>query len=219
MASMLTFKVIGMIGLASYAMAYVCSKRRHIAYHRYKLIAVPAEALPDMPRGYSFRELGAEELAQHTIDINPEAQAERFHQGLICLGTFDRAGALAGVTWLARRVHHEGDLHLRYYLPENAAWDTGLWIPEEKRMGRAFAAVWGTVKQWLDKEGLDWTMSSIADYNVSSILAHRRLGSVRLRYIIVLRLGRLQFTIGARPFVCLIGRTRIPSVKLKARLS
>ena len=38
----LAFKVIGTIGLASYAIAYLCAKRRHIAYHRFKLVAVPA---------------------------------------------------------------------------------------------------------------------------------------------------------------------------------
>lgn len=215
MPTMLAFKVIGTIGLASYAMAYASTKMRHVSYMRYKLIALSADSLPDMPRGYSFRELGADELAGFTINIDRAAQAERFEQGMICLGTFDRAGALIGIIWLARRIHSEGDLHLRYHLPENAAWDTGLWIPEDKRMGRAFSAVWGSVKQWLRQEGLEWSMSSIADYNISSILAHRRLGSVRLRYIVVLRVGRMQMTIGARPKFCVIGKTRMPSVDLK----
>lgn len=215
MPTMLSFKVLGMIGLASYAVAFACSKRRHISYHRYKLIAIPADKLPDMPRGYTYRELGQAELAEYTIDIDGAAQAERFAAGLRCLATFDRHGALAGIAWVARHSHQEGDLRIRYSLPDDAAWDTGLWIPEDKRMGRAFAAVWASMKDWLQREGLRWTMSSIADYNVSSILAHRRLGSTRLRYIVVLRIGSLQLTIGARPMIAVLGKSPIPSVRLR----
>ncbi|HEX7750807.1 MAG TPA: hypothetical protein VF440_00240 [Novosphingobium sp.] len=214
MPSMLSLKVIGMAGLASYAVAYVCARRRHVAYHRYKLIRIAAADLPDMPRGYSARVLSPAELARHTIDVGPDAQAERFRAGLACLGTFDRAGALVGVAWMARAAHREHDLHVRYVLPDNAAWDTGMWIPEDKRMGRAFAAVCAAIKQWLREQGLDCSMSSIADYNVSSILAHRRLGSVRMRYVTVLRIGRFQFTLGARPRFCVVGRTPMPAVTL-----
>ena len=213
---MLSLKVIGMAGLASYAVAYACARRRHVAYHRYKLIRIAAAALPDMPRGYSARALGPTELARHVIDVGPEAQAERFRAGLACLGTFDRAGALVGVVWMARVAHRENDLHVRYVLPDNAAWDTGMWIPEDKRMGRAFAAVSAAIKQWLREHGLDCSMSSIADYNVSSILAHRRLGSVRMRYVTVLRLGRYQLNLGARPRFCILGRSPMPAVALTA---
>lgn len=215
MPTMLSFKVIGMIGVASYAVAYLCSKRRRISYHRYKLITVAADQLPDMPRGYSWRELGPAELAEFTIDIDVAAQAARFAGGLRCLGTFDRTGALVGVAWVTRDRHHEDDLKVTYRLPADAAWDTGLWIPEDKRMGRAFPAVWASLKDWLQREGLRWTFSSIADYNVPSILAHRRLGSKRLRYLMVLRLGPLQVTLWARPFVTILGRTRIPTVRLQ----
>lgn len=217
MPSMLSLKVLGMMGLASYAVAYVCSKRRYISYHRYKLIAVEAARLPEMPRGYSYRELEPAELASHRIDIDVAAQAERFAQGLRCLATFDRAGTLVGVAWVTRHFHHEGDLQIRYVLPGNAAWDTGLWIPEDKRMGRAFSAVWASIKDWLHKEGLSWTLSSIADYNISSILAHRRLGARRLRYIVVVRIGRFQLTIGARPMIAILGKSPIPAIHLQAK--
>ena len=154
MPTMLSFKVIGMIGLASYATAFICSKRRHLSYHRYKLIAIEAANLPDMPRGYSYRELGPAELAAFPIDIDVAAQSARFAGGLRCLATFDRAGELAGIAWVARHTHHEQDLRIRYDLPPDAAWDTGLWIPEDKRMGRAFSAVWASIKHWLEDQGL-----------------------------------------------------------------
>ena len=211
---MLSFKVLGMVGMASYTLAYVCAKLPHIAYHRYKLIAVPIDRIPDMPRGYAFRSLDQAALAGHSIDIGPEAQAERFARGLECLGIFDRHGELIGVTWMGRRMHDEGDMHVRYMLPDNAAWDTGMWLREDKRMGRGFAAIWGAMKAWLHREGLDCTMSSIADYNIPSILSHRRLGSRKLGYISVLRIGMVQLTRGASPSLCLIGRGATPTVNL-----
>lgn len=212
----LAFKVLGVIGLASYAAAYVCVKVRRVSYNRFKLIAVPAEALPDMPRGYSFRALDHSELAQFTIDISPEVQAQRFASGLECLAIFDRKDALVGVCWLGRRVHEEGHLHVRFVLPANAAWDTGLWVPEDKRMSRAFSATWAAIKHWLHKEGLEWTLSSIADYNIPSILSHRRLGSRDLGHVTVLRVGSFQITIGARPLLSVRGRSPMPTRYLRA---
>lgn len=211
---MLAFKVLGLTGMASYALAYFCTRLPHISYHRYKLIAVPIARIPDMPRGYSSRGLDQAELAGHEIDIDAAAQTERFARGLVCLGIFDRRGELIGVTWIGKAVHHEGDMHVRYVLPANAAWDTGMWLREDKRMSRAFSAVWGGIKAWLDQEGLDCTMSSIADYNIPSILSHRRLGSRRLGYVSVIRIGRLQYTCGAKPSFCLRGRGEIPTIRL-----
>lgn len=211
----LAFKVIGAIGLASYAAAYLCTKLRHVSYHRFRVVAVPVERLPEMPRGYNWRSLTSADLAGLEIDVGPEVQAARFDAGLDCLGVFDRKGELAGVSWLCKRQHHDPIFDLRYLLPANAAWDTGLWVPEDKRMGRAFSAVWAAIGDWLRREGLEWTMSSIADYNVASILSHRRLGARKLRHFVVLSIGSLQITFGARPLLRLKSRARPPSARLR----
>jgi hypothetical protein len=197
----LAFKVIGTIGLASYAIAYACAKWRHVAYHRFKVVAVPVSGLPKMPRGYEWRTLSPVELSRHAIDASPENQQERFADGLECLGVFDRAGELAGIIWLGRNMQRDPLLGVRFALPAGAAWDTGLWVPEEKRMSRAFSAVWAAAAEWLRREGCEWTMSVIADYNIPSILSHRRLGAHELRTIVTLRFGRFQLTWGAWPFV------------------
>lgn len=207
-------KIIGMTGMASYALARICSKQKVIIYNRYKVIRVAADNLPDMPRGYSSRELSPEELSNYTIDAKPEFQAKRFASGLCCIGVFDRAEELIGVTWLARHTHEEEGLYVTYRLPDNAAWDTGMWIRKDKRMGRAFSAVSAAIKQWLQREGLEWSMSSIADYNIPSILAHRRLGSTRMQFVTVVRVGRVQLTFGARPNFGIVGATRMPSMTL-----
>ncbi len=93
----LAFKVIGTIGLASYAIAYLCAKSRHVSYHRFKVVAVPTRCLPAMPRGYCWRTLDRGELARPAIDIGAAAQAERFADGLECLGVFDSGSRLVGI--------------------------------------------------------------------------------------------------------------------------
>lgn len=208
----LSLKVIGAIGMASYALAYLCTRARHVAYYRFGIVVVDAARLPGLPRGYSWRLLGPQELAAHRIDVDAAAQSARFAEGLQCLATFDRNGALAGVSWMGKRSHEDPQYGVRYLLPANAAWDTGLWVPEDKRMTRAFSAVWAAMGEWLAREGLDCTISSIADYNAASIASHRRLGARRLRTITVLRLGALQLTMGARPWLRWRGKAGPPTV-------
>ncbi len=209
------FKVIGAIGLGSYALAYLCAKRRHIAHHRFRLVAVPVDNLPEMPRGYTWRRLEPGELSRHEIDVGPEVQAERFAAGMQCLGVFGSSGALVGVSWIGTGRQEDPLFGIRYELPAATAWDTGLWVPEDKRMTRAFAALWAAIGEWLRSERLAWTMSSIADYNVASITAHRRLGANELGTITILRLGRLQLSFGARPFLRWRHDVAAPVVRLQ----
>lgn len=211
----LAIKVIGTIGLASYAFARVCSKLGYLSYHRFKVVAVHFEGLPAMPAGYTWRPLDRDDLARHPINVDREAQEDRIARGLECIGVFDRNRELAGVTWLSRLQHHDSSSGLRYHLPPNAAWDTGLWVPEDKRMTRAFSAVWAAIGEWLKRERLAWTISAIADSNIPSILSHRRLGARDLRWFVVVRLGRLQISFGAKPFVRFRAGAR-PSVRILA---
>lgn len=215
------FKVIGAIGLASYAIAYVCARRRHIAYHRFKLVAVPVANLPAMPRGYTWRPLERTDLAQHTIDVGPDVQAKRFAAGLSCIGVFGRSGELVGVSWVGCGAQEDPLYGIRYELPPEIAWDLGLWVPEDKRMTRAFSAVWAAMGEWLRGEGLAWTMSSISDYNVASITAHRRLGASELGSVAVIRFGRLQISFGARPLIRWRGAAdeRAPTIRLDAPIT
>lgn len=215
MAVLQSLKIIGLSGMASYAMARACSYQNVLFYNRYKVIRVPAGNLPNMPRGYSARELSPEELLNYEIDAKPAFQAYRFASGLCCVGVFDRADELVGVTWLAKHTHEEEGLNLIYTLPDNAAWDTGMWVRKDKRMGRAFSAVSAAMKQWLEKEGLEWSMSAIADYNIASILSHRRLGCQQHSFVTIFRSWRFQLTfVGAKPHLYIYPKTRKPALDL-----
>lgn len=188
--------IIGRTGRLSYLAGRLCGMLPGVLYVRHVLVAVPVASLPAMPRGYSVRPLTPEELAPHRIDADTVTQAGRFAAGMTCLGLFDRHGAMPGVTWLCRDVHEETVLRIRFRLPAGMAWDGGLWIDEERRMGRAFVAIWAGVRAWLEAEGLTGTISSIADYNAASLASHRRLGARTVGTVSVLRIGRWQWTLG-----------------------
>ncbi len=214
MPSMFAYKVIGLIGLGSYALAYAVGRSPRVDYSRARLIAMPRSALPPMPRGYQWRMLSAPELAALAINIGPDVQAQRFAMGLRCLATFDRSGQLAGISWVSTDPVCEGDPPACYCPPPGCAWDTGLWIPPEKRMGRAYAAVWASIGCWLDDQGLHWSLSAIADYNIASLLAHERMGALVIGQLTMLRIGRLHLSLGARPAVAWIsGPESLPKVQ------
>lgn len=188
-----TLKLIGLTGVVSYAVARAAVHFRVLSWHRAHVVAVPRARLPRMPRGYSLREIGFEELDQWVIDISPEQQATRFAQGLACLGAFNSNNDLTGVVWITGSGCTEGDVALFSRPPTNGAWDTGMWIHPDHRLGRTFQALWAGVADWLDARGLDASYSAIADYNVNSLGAHRRLGMVRLGSITALRIGQRQW--------------------------
>lgn len=177
-----------------------------ITYYRYAIIAVAAASMPLMPRSLSVRAVEAEELARHEIDAPPNVQGDRFAQGMTCLGAFNPKQVLLGVTWIGTQNFIEDDVAVRFDLPEGSCWDTGLWIVPQHRLGRAFLALWAGTREWMEARGLHTSYSRIADYNLASILAHRRLGATVLDHTIFIRVGPWQFSFATRPRLIRIAR-------------
>ncbi len=211
---MFAYKVIGLIGMVSYTAAFITGRVPRMRYNRYRIVAVPRHAMPDMPKGYGWRNLSAGDLSAHAIDVDSDVQADRFAQNLDCLGIFDRKDTLVGVSWIGSRHHYEGDLAIRFTPPAGSAWDTGLWVPDDKRMGRAFAATWGAIGAWLDSQSLDWSISCIADYNIASILAHERMQAKTLGHVTILQIGRFQISFGAKPLLCWLRPGHMPDARI-----
>lgn len=201
MPSLSTIQMLGIAGMLSYAAARFAARAGMLGYHRYSLVAVPVDGMPAMPRGFRVEELSAETLAAHTIDVSPEVQAARFAQGLSCLAAFNGKDELVGVTWLGTRPFVEDEVHVRFTVPADAGWDTGLWVRPEQRLGRGFAALWAGTARWLQAHDRRWSMSRIADYNLPSLLSHKRMGGVTAGHITVIRFFRWQWMAEGRPRV------------------
>lgn len=199
MAGLQTIQIIGVVGVLSYAVARFAARSGWFRYHRFSLLAIPRTGMPAMPRNYRVCRLSAADLADHVIDIGPDIQASRFAQGLECLGCFTPSGELAGVIWLGRSHHIDDDVALQFSFDDDCCWDTGLWIAPEYRIGRAFPALWAGVAEWMGNHGYDWSVGRIADYNIGSLLPHRRLNARELGSVAVFRFGRWQFCWPASP--------------------
>ena len=199
MPSVSTLQMLGVAGLLSYAAARFAARAGMLGYNRYSLVAVPVGGMPSMPRGFRVEVLDAEALVQHKIDVASEVQATRFAQGLICLGAFNAKDQLVGVNWVGCGPFVEDEVHVRFSVPANAGWDTGLWVRPEHRLGRGFAALWAGTAEWLHEQGMSWSMSRIADYNLPSILSHKRMRAITVGHITAVRFYKWQWMAEGRP--------------------
>lgn len=191
--------MLGLAGVLSYAAARLAARAGMLGYNRYSLFAVPVEGMPKMPRGFRVELLDADALARHQIDVSDNVQATRFAQGLVCLGAFNSKNELVGVNWIGRGAFVEDEVHVRFSVPNDAGWDTGLWVRPEHRLGRGFAALWAGTAEWLNSQGLSWSMSRIADYNLPSILSHKRMGGIIVGHVTAVRFFRWQWMAEGRP--------------------
>ncbi|MGL5838885.1 MAG: hypothetical protein ACRCY3_10335 [Sphingorhabdus sp.] len=209
MPSITTLQMLGLAGILSYAAARFATKAGVLGYNRYALVAVPVSGMPKMPRGFRVEALSPDVLASIEIDVSPEVQSGRFAQGLSCLGAFNAKNELVGVNWIGLAPFIEDEVHVRFSLPQGTAWDTGLWVRPDHRMGRAFATLWAGTAGWLSERGCFWSISRIADYKLQTIQSHNRMNAVIIGHITVMRLFRWQYM--AQGFPRLVRIDHIPA--------
>ena len=191
--------MLGAAGLASYAAARAMARMDRLSYHRHAVVAVPAHNMPKMPKGFRVEALSLDDLKQHEIDASADVQCQRIADGLICLGAFNRKDVLVGVAWVTERYYTEQEVNIRFLVPDHACWDTGLWIKPEYRLSRAFVALWAGIAQWMGERGFIWSISTIADYNLRSLMSHKRMQARILGHVVVLRIFNWQFTSTIKP--------------------
>jgi hypothetical protein len=209
-----SLKLLGVAGVVSYAAARLAAKAGLVGYSRLMLVAVPMSGMPQMPKGFHVEPMTDVQLRDHIIDISHEIQMLRFAQGMTCLGAFNRKNELVGVTWVGEGPFEEDAMPIRFHVPPNAAWDAGLWIKPQHRLGRGFAALWAGTAEWLRANNKDWSMSWIADYNLPSLLSHKRMGAVTFGQLMTFRFFRWHYMAEGTPRLVRIG-TKPAEMKLQ----
>lgn len=194
-----SLKLLGLAGVVSYAAARLAAKAGMIGYSRLTLVAVPVSGMPEMPKGFRVEPIAPDVLLGHDIDISAEVQHLRFAQGMVCLAAYNRKAELVGVTWVGSGPFAEDAMPIRFHVPTNAAWDAGLWIKPQHRLGRGFAALWAGTAEWLWANDKIWSMSWIADYNLPSLLSHKRMGAVTVGHVMTFRFFRWHYMAEGRP--------------------
>lgn len=209
-----SLKLLGLAGIVSYAAARLAAKAGMFGYSRLMLVAVPVSGMPEMPKGFRVEPITADALIGHIIDIPVEVQRLRFAQGMVCLAAYNRKDELIGVTWLGNGPFEEDAMPIRFHVPADAAWDAGLWIKPQYRLGRGFAALWAGTARWLHANRKAWSMSWIADYNLPSLLSHKRMGAVTIKQVMTFRFFSWQYMAEGTPRIVRINGERPADIVL-----
>lgn len=170
-----------------------------------------------MPRGYTVIEAREAQLNPDILGASAEAIAYRQSMGCTCLVALDSKQQAVGAIWITDHPFHEDEADLRYVPGSEMAWDLGLYIVPEYRLGRTFAALWAGVGAWMDQRALKWSCSRITDYNLESRAPHARLGAKVIGTVWAFSLSHWQWT-GSSLWKAImfhrIGRDKVPSINL-----
>lgn len=194
-----TLSTIGVAGLASYAFARLAVRTGWVRWYRYAVIYLPRDGLPAMPRGYSAQQLTPDEALAIDGGTIEEFRRNRMRDGMTCLAVRNRKGVCVAAAWIGAGDCAEDDVELTFRIPAGTAWDTGMWVHPDHRLGRAFSALVAALGEWMERQGVAGSYSRIADYNIASLTAHRRLGARMIGHFSVLKVGRWQWCAQGRP--------------------
>lgn len=163
--------------------------------YRFYALRVPAAHELAAPRAgkVSYRGIGRDEPILRGLGLEREVLDFRFDQGAVCFGAV-KEGDLVGAAWFALGPFDEDEARCRYMpQPEDrTAWDFGVFVAPEHRLGLTFHRLWQEVFRHLADLDRNWSLSRISAYNPGSLAAHERLGSRYLGKARFLRLGRVQ---------------------------
>ncbi len=166
---------------------------------RYYLIAQPVAKTSLLPprRG---KKIEIRLIEQHDEIIRQfprpaTAIMARFEQGAKCLAAF-KEEQFIGFLWLLLGSYQEDEVRARYtpLPPGQAAWDFDVYVAPDFRLGFTFPRLWDQANRILSENDILWSCSRISAFNVGSLSAHARLGTVSLGSAIFFCAGRWQIT-------------------------
>lgn len=163
----------------------------------YRFYGLPVPAVDELqaarPGKVTYRRIGRDEPILTALELEQEMLDFRFDQGAICFGAV-KEGELIGAVWFTLGPFDEDEARCRYIpQPEDrTAWDFGVFVTPEHRLGLTFHRLWQEVFRYLAGHDRNWSLSRISAYNPGSLAAHERLGSRYVGKARFLRLGRVQ---------------------------
>lgn len=177
-------------------------------YHDWMVQPIPEKPLLSRRRGqmYETREIPMDDPLIDRMPIRPEVRVSRREQDTVCLATF-RKDELVGYIWLSFGTYEEDMARCTFVLePESeSVFDFDLYIPEEHRMGMAFAAVWDGAAHYLRERGVKYTYSRMDHFNLKSASAHDHFGWKPVGRALILRLWSVEVILASiSPHVSLL---------------
>jgi len=172
----------------SYYLQRIATRLGYVQFCDYQLIAQPRDCLPTMPKGYSVALATDSELRAIRREFHLSSAALRWRRAQHMDALLARRGNVAvGLIWLSHQDFEEDEAPLRFLLPAQGAWDTGLYIPPRERHRRAWAALWAGVAHWMQARDLETCYSRINSANAASLAGHKRMGAKILARLCLLQ--------------------------------
>ena len=183
---------------------------------------IPEEPLlpPRLAKWLELREIhaGAPELAQ--MPARPDIKASRFRQEAICLAAFLK-DEFVGHIWFCFRAYQEDEVRCTFLLPDekHSVFDFDLYVFPEHRLGLGFVGIWNAANAFLRSRGVHRSYSRLTRFNLASRQAHRRLGARCIGRMLVLQLGKAEFTLATLPPYVHVSLSDSDRAQLKLRAS
>ena len=167
--------------------------------YRYYLIAQPVAKTSLLPPGrgkkIEIRVIQPHDEITRQFPRPAVAIKARFEQGAKCLVAV-KEEQFIGFLWLLLGSYQEDEVRARYTpLPaKQAAWDFDVYVAPDFRLGLTFPRLWDEANRVLSENDILWSCSRISAFNIGSLGAHARLGTVSLGSSIFFCAGRWQIT-------------------------
>ena len=162
--------------------------------HCYLFVCQPVTTTMD--RRFLARNLTCRILQDHDFDLLPDQQSAleyRISQNAIAVGAFVDDSPVATL-WYTLGAYVEDEVRAMYTpLPAGqAAWDFGVEVAPQFRVGRTFFTLWAAAMDTMSARGCKFSFSRINAVNTASVQAHKRLGAMTIGHANFVIIGNLQ---------------------------
>lgn len=175
---------------------------KHIALHKYYITQQPVRSAKTVPANKGL-DIHVQEIdAQHPSLLTMERPASvletRFAHNGHCFAAF-KDGVFSGNLWLNFDRYQEDEVRCTYILKPvgEAAWDYDVYVQPKYRFSYVFAKLWDHANEVMTNMGVKNVYSRINYYNISSLQAHKRLGSRIIGSVYFINIGAWQLSVSS----------------------
>ena len=176
------FREFGVLGGVLYGVGKAL-RRSGAGFHLYfyEIMVQPISEKPLAPKNltksFELREIKAADPELAKFPRSEKVVAERFEQGVICLGGFQKSEFI-GYLWIQFGKYYEDEVRC-LFAPEpesEAVFDFDIYIFPDHRFGIGFIALWDGANEFLKRRGIRFTCSRVSRFNVASRKSHEHFG-------------------------------------------
>ncbi|MBK6618611.1 MAG: GNAT family N-acetyltransferase [Nitrosomonas sp.] len=176
---------------------------RKIRLHKYYITRQPVSPQKLVPINKALdieiRQIDVNDGVLQQMDRPFSTLQARFNHGGNCFVALKK-GRFAGNLWLNFDKYREDEVRCTYMLPPAGqnAWDYDVFVVPEFRFSYTFAKLWEYANTVMFQRGIVYVYSRVNFYNISSLRAHKKLGSKIIGSLVFITIGSFQISVSTR---------------------